>query len=491
MLLVASSFQAGTQWHSSVSDNNNFSAEQTPGSGYGYRAYGELSHFVYCILQKIKTSESLPLVEKWEDYMLPNHSSFAAIADEHFLVGTRIHAALEKMSSSYLRKEFRTSARRFLDEFCSTILSTVAARSKLGQGVSCFCPEIILGGDDHSAFFLFGQLLDGLVECGWEKGSHIEACKAEFQSFVREQRQLERHSTRKRPDVRNILAYFSQQTGFQSRRHLFRVSSCTSSKVAFIVSTNCQYLLQVYQLTTLFLRDSVEDFPAFTVKLTGIGLSRRLVEKSIACIQDFVRSPRFTQRDFFSDNGVNLLVSAVNAAGSMRDQSTCEPWANVLPDGYEATLVDLRKAYDVVVVRRKEARDTSERWFGVRSVESSEVGESSGRAGVRISNVVEVGQVEYLSGSVLARDQPYSSTTVSPRSPGKGKRKRSVTPAPAVGPKRLFEFDDESVVLPKGRGVYFEDPNFECAFQSQEKTAASRRSGRSRRAAPVFQSSPR
>ena len=185
------------------------------------------------------------------------------------------------------------------------------------------------------------------------------------------------------------------------------------------------------------------------------------------------------------------MMSAVSAAGSMRDQSTCEPWASVLPDGYEATFADLRKAYDVVVVRRKEAHDTSERWFGVRSVESSEVGESSGWAGVRISNVVEVGQVEYLSGSVPARDQPCSSTAVSPRSPGKGKRKRSVTPAPAVGPKRLFDFDDESVVLPKGRVVYFEDPNFECALKSQEKTAASRRSGRSRRIAPVFQSSPR
>ena len=46
---------------------------------------------------------------------------------------------------------------------------------------------------------------------------------------------------------------------------------------------------------------------------------------------------------------------------SVRDQSTCEPWANVLLEGYEATLVDLRTAYDVVVVRRKEARDTSER----------------------------------------------------------------------------------------------------------------------------------
>ena len=243
-------------------------------------------------------------------------------------------------------------------------------------------------------------------------------------------------------------------------------------------------------MTNLFLRDSVEELPAFTVSLNGIALKRRVVERSIACVQSFVRSPRFTQRDFFSDNGINFLVSAIDAAGSIRDQSNCEPWANVLLEGYEATLVDLRKAYDALVVRRKEARDTSERWFGVRSVESSEVGEPSCQAGVHISKVVEVGQVEYLSGCVPARDQPGSSTRVSPRSPGKGKRKRSVTPAPGASPRR-FEFDDESIVLPKGRGMYFEDPNFECALKSQEKTATSRRSGRSRRAAPVFQSSPR
>ena len=81
----------------------------------GYRAYGELSHFVYCLLQKIKARGSLPVVEKWESYMLPNHSAFPAIEDQHFLVGTRVHAALEKMTSQYLKKEFRSSVRRFLD----------------------------------------------------------------------------------------------------------------------------------------------------------------------------------------------------------------------------------------------------------------------------------------------------------------------------------------------------------------------------------------
>ena len=242
-------------------------------------------------------------------------------------------------------------------------------------------------------------------------------------------------------------------------------------------------------MTTLFLRDSVEELPEFTVSLNGIALNRRVVERPIACVQSFVRSPGLTPHDLFSGDGINLLVSAIDAAGSIRDLSNCEPWANVLPEGYEATLVDLRKAYDAVVVRRKEARDTSERWFGVRSIESSEVGEPSCWTGVRISDFNEVGWIEYLSESVPARDQPCS-TTVPRRSRGKRKPKRSATPTLSATPERS-EFDDESIVLPKGRGVYFEDPNFECALKSQEKTAASRPSGRSCRAAPVLQSSPR
>ena len=86
-------------------------------------------------------------------------------------------------------------------------------------------------------------------------------------------------------------------------------------------------------MTALFLRDSVEEMPVFTVNLNGNALSRRIVETSTACVQSFVRSPRFTQRDFFSDNGIIFLLSAINATDSMRDQSTCEPWANVLPGG--------------------------------------------------------------------------------------------------------------------------------------------------------------
>ena len=140
------------------------------------------------------------------------------------------------------------------------------------------------------------------------------------------------------------------------------------------------------------------------------------------------------------------------------------------------------------MVRRKDARDTSERWFGVASVESSVVGESSGQQAILISNVIEVGQEEYLPQSVSTMQVP--STSFGIKSPGKDKQKKSETPA-KTAIQRRFEFDDESVVVPKGRGVYFDDPNFALALREEDKTVSSRRSGRSRRAAPVFQSSPR
>ena len=211
----------------SVSVANNFVHCQTA-SDYGYPTFGELARFIYCLLQKIKQGSSLPLVEQWDDYVLLNHSKFTPIADGEFLAETRVLAALNKIGRSYLKREFERDARGFLEEFTTSVLSTVAARSKIGQGLSCFCPAIVIGGDDHAPLHLLGLLLDGLLEGGWVKGSEIEACRSEYQSFVQEQRQLERSSTRSRPDIGDVLSFCSSQAGFRARQHLFKVCIVTN-----------------------------------------------------------------------------------------------------------------------------------------------------------------------------------------------------------------------------------------------------------------------
>ena len=70
-------------------------------------------------------------------------------------------------------KKFRKDGRRFLVDFVSTILSKVAACFPVGQGLSCFCPGIVIGSDDYSDFHLFGQLLESLFGLGWVRGQKL------------------------------------------------------------------------------------------------------------------------------------------------------------------------------------------------------------------------------------------------------------------------------------------------------------------------------
>ena len=137
--------------HVSVSVANIFVHSSTA-ADKGYHAFGELARFVYCLLPKIKHASSLPIVKQWEEHLVPNHSRFPATDEKDFLAGTRVMAALEKVGSHYLRTEFRRDARRFLEEFVNCVLSTVASRSVKGHCLSCFCPSIVVGGDDVAPF---------------------------------------------------------------------------------------------------------------------------------------------------------------------------------------------------------------------------------------------------------------------------------------------------------------------------------------------------
>ena len=175
-------------------------------------------------------------------------------------------------------------------------------------------------------------------------------------------------------------------------------------------------------MTAFFLRGPAEEISRFQLNLDRVTIDHRSIDSAICCVQCFVRDPLFTQRDFFADSGISMLLSAVNVAGSDCEDSVYDPWAVISAQGYAAVISDLKRAYDVVVVRRKDARDTSERWFGVGSVASSAVGESSGQQALRISNVVEVGQVEYLPQSVSATQVPSTSFAV--KSPGNRRKKR-------------------------------------------------------------------
>ena len=76
--------------HVSVSVANNFVHSSTA-ADQGCHIIGELARFVHCLLLKIKKPSSLPFVERWEEYVVSNHSRFPAIDEKMRMIFSRAH----------------------------------------------------------------------------------------------------------------------------------------------------------------------------------------------------------------------------------------------------------------------------------------------------------------------------------------------------------------------------------------------------------------
>ena len=115
----------------------------------------------------------------------------------------------------------------------------------------------------------------------------------------------------------------------------------------------------------------------------------------MACVQDFLHHPLFTQRNFFSETGISMLNTAVTVADAVRKSAKFDPRGKI---GVEAgpVIADLKLCREKIESRRKALRDTRERWLSSETVASSAVGEAAPHTTLRISDVVEVGDMQYV-----------------------------------------------------------------------------------------------
>ena len=128
-----------------------------------------------------------------------------------------------------------------------------------------------------------------------------------------------------------------------------------------------------------------------------------------------------------------------------------------------------------MVLRRRTSKDTSERWYhgGTPRIETAS------KPGMRISDVVEEGRVEYVPVAPLALGPPWPSQNRSSSS----KRMRKITRSPVKLPRR---FEVSSPPASPLRLSLVEDPSFASALTVPVSRGKSRQRERDRRAAPVF-----
>ena len=184
-----------------------------------------------------------------------------------------------------------------------------------------------------------------------------------------------------------------------------------------------------------------------------VAIKKEELRGVLLCVQDCVRSPHFTQRNFLSETGLSMLSESVAIADSFTSSRVYAPWSFVASASASQVISDLCACWDRVVLRRRATKDTSERWYRSGTPRS----ETASRPGVRISDVVEEGRVEYVPVGPLALGSPGPSKIRSPSSKGK----RKITRSPVKLPRR-FEVSSPRASPPRRSLV--EDPSFASAL---------------------------
>ena len=92
-------------------------------------------------------------------------ANFAKVGDADFYHNYEFGDTLRQRNTSEF-KSFRCRCRRFIDPLVDVILSQLLVSSEFLKGVYCFCPELLLEGDDHCVLSLFGRMIRVLARSG-------------------------------------------------------------------------------------------------------------------------------------------------------------------------------------------------------------------------------------------------------------------------------------------------------------------------------------
>ena len=173
-----------------------------------------------------------------------------------------------------------------------------------------------------------------------------------------------------------------------------------------------------------------------------------------------------------------MLAESAAISDRITHSAVFEPWGHLETTSRSQVVADVCGCLNGALDRRRLVKDSQEQWYAVGGIRPSSE-DSTSRSGVRVSNIVEEGRVEYVPVRVPFSISPGPSNLRD--SPGKSKR-RTIGRSPV---KRRFEVASPPPAYQQHRIV--EGLSFSAALDRQQSCKKSRGSERKRSAAPVFQ----
>ena len=222
--------------------------------------------------------------------------------------------------------EFRNRCREFVDRLVDVILGQQVVSSDFLQRLYCFCPELLLEGDNRHVFQLFSRLVRVLERCGCHSGSDAQSSREEFATFVVEAGTRHRESEKSAEQIKDVTEYLFSDYSFMSRRSL----------------------VQVLKVCCLVVDRPQRKMPEIEIDLKDCAVPVAVVTSSLRSVQSLVSSPGYKQGAFVTQG---TMESVRDAIASSRDFMSCasfDPWESVSCGDRSSFVRKYSSAFDAV-----------------------------------------------------------------------------------------------------------------------------------------------
>ena len=167
----------------------------------------------------------------------------------------------------------------------------------------CFCPEILLEGDDPYIFKLYGKLVRVLEKVGCLPSEAVNASLDEFTSFVVEARTRHESSGRSAEDIGDIIVHLMSDYGLLARSNL----------------------VPVFKLCWLVVSRSPLQLPVVDIDRTGWGVPAVVVSSAVQSVQSYICLRSFKRSAFFTAVTMVSVRDAVSKAREIMSAADFDP----------------------------------------------------------------------------------------------------------------------------------------------------------------------
>ena len=165
-----------------------------------------------------------------------------------------------------------------MDRLVDVLLENNLVSSDFLQGAYCFCPELLLEGDDRYIFQMFSKLVQVLERSGALSCEEAKSGTEEFMTFVVDARLRHAGSESSAENISDVVTYLLSDYSFLSRKNLCRI----------------------FKLCYLVIRRPTCDFPSVTISLNDCAVPKSVVLSCLRGVQSYVCAPSFKVKSFFT-----------------------------------------------------------------------------------------------------------------------------------------------------------------------------------------------